>query len=70
MTTKTSDVPRAWQRRAARRAVEVAYGYLAAFFVLGVLFQVYLRESASSASTPPRSPTPPAWTRTGHGAQS
>ena len=43
MTTKTSDVPVTRQRGAgARRAVDVAYGYLAAFFVLGVLFQVYL----------------------------
>ncbi|HLK78422.1 MAG TPA: DUF6220 domain-containing protein [Streptosporangiaceae bacterium] len=43
MTTKTSDVPVTRQRRAgARRAVDVAYGYLGAFFVLGVLFQVYL----------------------------
>lgn len=43
MTTKTSDVPGTRQRRTgARWAVDVAYGYLAAFFVLGVLFQVYL----------------------------
>ncbi len=43
MTTKSSDVPITGQRRAgARQAVDVAYGYLAAFFVLGVLFQVYL----------------------------
>lgn len=42
MTTKTSDVPGTRQRTGARRAVDVAYGYLAAFFVLGVLFQVYL----------------------------
>lgn len=43
MTVKTSDVPVTGQRRAgARRAVDVAYGYLAAFFVLGVLIQVYL----------------------------
>jgi hypothetical protein len=43
MTAKTSDVPFTRQRRAgARRAVDVAYGYLAAFFVLGVLIQVYL----------------------------
>jgi hypothetical protein len=43
MTTRTSDVPGTRQRRTgARRAVDVAYGYLAAFFVLGVLFQVYL----------------------------
>jgi Family of unknown function (DUF6220) len=43
MTAKTSDVPVTRQRRAgARRAVDVAYGYLAAFFVVGVLIQVYL----------------------------
>ena len=43
MTAKTSDVPITRRRRAgARRAVDVAYGYLAAFFVLGVLIQVYL----------------------------
>ena len=43
MTTKTGDVRVTWQRRTgARRAVDVAYGYLAAFFVLGVLVQVYL----------------------------
>ena len=42
MTTKTSGVPGTRQRTGARRAVDVAYGYLAAFFVLGVLFQVYL----------------------------
>ena len=43
MTTKTGDVRVTWQRRTgARRAAGVAYGYLAAFFVLGVLVQVYL----------------------------
>ena len=42
MTTKTSDIPATRQRAGARRAVDVVYGYLAAFFVLGVLFQVYL----------------------------
>ena len=43
MTTKTSDVLVTRERRTgARRAVDVAYGYLAAFFVLGVLVQVYL----------------------------
>jgi hypothetical protein len=43
MTTKTSDVLLTPGRRAgARRAVDVAYGYLAAFFVAGVLVQVYL----------------------------
>jgi len=43
MTAKTSDVPVARQQRAgARRAVDVAYSYLAAFFVLGVLAQVFL----------------------------
>jgi Family of unknown function (DUF6220) len=43
MTAKTSDVPVSQQRPAgARRTVDVAYGYLAAFFVLGVLVQVYL----------------------------
>jgi Family of unknown function (DUF6220) len=43
MTAKTSDIPVTRQRRAgARRAVDVAYGYLAAFFVVGVLIQVYL----------------------------
>jgi hypothetical protein len=43
MTAKTSDVPVTRQRPAgARRAVDVAYSYLAAFFVLGVLIQVYL----------------------------
>ena len=41
MTTKTSDIPATRQRAGARRAVDVVYGYLAAFFVLGVLFQVY-----------------------------
>ena len=43
MTAKTSDVPVTRPRPAgARRAVDVAYGYLAAFFVVGVLVQVYL----------------------------
>ena len=42
MTTKTSDIPGTRQRAGARRAVDVAYGYLAALFVLGVLLQVYL----------------------------
>jgi hypothetical protein len=43
MTTETSNVPVTRQGRAgARRAADVAYGYLAAFFVLGVLVQVYL----------------------------
>ncbi len=43
MTTKTSDDLAARERRTgARRAADVAYGYLAAFFVLGVLVQVYL----------------------------
>ena len=43
MTTRTSDVPGTRQRRAgARRAADVAYGYLAALFVLGVVVQVYL----------------------------
>jgi hypothetical protein len=38
-----SDVPVTRQRQAgARQAVDRAYGYLAAFFVLGVLVQVYL----------------------------
>jgi Family of unknown function (DUF6220) len=43
MTTKTGDVPATGQRRTgARGVIDVVYGYLAAFFVLGVLFQVYL----------------------------
>src|SRR3984957_7799960 len=43
MTAKTSDVPFTRQRRAgARRPLDVAYGYLAAFFVLGVLVQGYV----------------------------
>jgi Family of unknown function (DUF6220) len=43
MTTKTDDVAATGQRRTgARRVIDVVYGYLAAFFVLGVLFQVYL----------------------------
>src|SRR5215472_6971311 len=42
MTTKTSDIPATRQRAGGRRAVDVVYGYLAAFFVLGVLLQVYL----------------------------
>jgi hypothetical protein len=43
MTTKTSERAAArTQPGAARRAAESAYGYLMAFFVLGVLFQVYL----------------------------
>jgi hypothetical protein len=43
MTTRTGDVPVTGQRRAgARRATDVAYGYLAAFLVFGVLVQVYL----------------------------
>ncbi len=43
MTTRTSERPAARTRPgAARRAADSAYGYLMAFFVLGVLFQVYL----------------------------
>ncbi len=43
MTTKTGDVPATQHRRTgARGVIDVVYGYLAAFFVLGVLFQVYL----------------------------
>jgi hypothetical protein len=42
MTTKTSDIPATRPRAGAKRAVDVVYGYLAAFFVLGVLIQVYL----------------------------
>jgi hypothetical protein len=42
MTTKTSDIPATRQRAGARRVVDVVYGYIAAFFVLGVLLQVYL----------------------------
>jgi Family of unknown function (DUF6220) len=43
MTTKTGDVAATGQRRTgARGVIDVVYGYLAAFFVLGVLFQVYL----------------------------
>lgn len=43
MTTKTSDVLVTGQRQTgARRAADLAYGYLAALFVLGVLVQVYL----------------------------
>jgi hypothetical protein len=43
MTTKTEQ-PAATgrQRGGLRRGADLAYGYLAAFFVLGVLFQVYL----------------------------
>ena len=43
MTTRT-DLPAAATRPAGglRRGADVAYGYLAAFFVLAVLFQVYL----------------------------
>jgi hypothetical protein len=40
MTTRTSGVPGTRPRTGARRAVDAAYGYLAAFFVLGILFQV------------------------------
>jgi Family of unknown function (DUF6220) len=43
MTAKTGDAPVAQRRRSgARGTVDVAYGYLAAFFVLGVLLQVFL----------------------------
>ncbi len=43
MTTRTAHVSApGQQRRGLRRGVDIAYGYLAAFFVLGVLFQVYL----------------------------
>jgi Family of unknown function (DUF6220) len=42
MTAKTSEAPVAQRRSGARGAVDVVYGYLAAFFVLGVLLQVFL----------------------------
>jgi Family of unknown function (DUF6220) len=43
MTAKTGDAPVAQRRRSgARGTVDVVYGYLAAFFVLGVLLQVFL----------------------------
>jgi hypothetical protein len=43
MTTKTGDVAATGQRRTgARGVIDVVYGYLAAFFLLGVLLQVYL----------------------------
>ena len=43
MTTRTAQVSApGQQRRGLRRGVDIVYGYLAAFFVLGVLFQVYL----------------------------
>jgi hypothetical protein len=42
-TAKTGDAPVAHRRRSgARRAADVVYGYLAAFFVLAVLLQVFL----------------------------
>lgn len=43
MTTKIETTPGTVRPRGAlRRGADLAYGYLAAFFVLGVLFQVYL----------------------------
>jgi Family of unknown function (DUF6220) len=43
MTTKTeSRAATVRSRSGLRRGADLAYGYLAAFFVLGVLFQVYL----------------------------
>ena len=43
MTTKTEQqAATARPRSGLRRGADLAYGYLAAFFVLGVLFQVYL----------------------------
>jgi hypothetical protein len=43
MTTRTSERPAArTQPGGARRAADSAYGYLMAFFVLGVLLQVFL----------------------------
>ncbi len=43
MTAKTGEVPVTRQRRSgARGVIDVIYSYLAAFFVLGVLAQVFL----------------------------
>jgi hypothetical protein len=43
MTTKTAGrAATSRPRGGLRRGADLAYGYLAAFFVLGVLFQVYL----------------------------
>jgi Family of unknown function (DUF6220) len=43
MTTKTEQQAATGRPRGGlRRGADLAYGYLAAFFVLGVLFQVYL----------------------------
>ena len=42
MTAKTGDAPTTQRRSGARGTVDVVYGYLAAFFVLGVLAQVFL----------------------------
>jgi len=43
MTTKTEQPTATGRPRSGlRRGADLAYGYLAAFFVLGVLFQVYL----------------------------
>jgi len=43
MTAKTGEVPATRQRRGgARGVIDVIYSYLAAFFVLGVLVQVFL----------------------------
>ena len=43
MTTKTEGKPAISRPRSGlRHGADLAYGYLAAFFVLGVLFQVYL----------------------------
>jgi hypothetical protein len=42
MTAKTGEAPVAQRRSGARGAVDAVYGYLAAFFVLGVLLQVFL----------------------------
>ena len=42
MTAKTGDVAVTQRRSGARGVIDVVYGYLAAFFVLGVLVQVFL----------------------------
>jgi hypothetical protein len=48
MTAKTSDVPVTRQRRAgARQAVDRAYGYLAAFFVLWLAITARRRRTAA-----------------------
>ncbi|HYB87086.1 MAG TPA: DUF6220 domain-containing protein [Streptosporangiaceae bacterium] len=42
MTAKTGEVPVTHRRSSARGVIDVVYSYLAAFFVLGVLVQVFL----------------------------